>query len=38
MNICEIKSNIKNGKYDNDFAMLYGDIDSARKRYINACE
>ncbi len=38
MNICEIKSNIENGKYDKDFAMLYGDIDSARKRYINACE
>ena len=38
MNILEIKSNIINGKYDNDFAMLYGDINSARNRYINALE
>ena len=38
MNICEIKSNIKNGKYDNDFAMLYGDVESARSRYFAACE
>ncbi len=38
MNICEIKSNIKNGKYDSDFAMLYGDVDSARERYLAACE
>jgi galactokinase len=38
MNICEIKSNIENGKYDNDFAMLYGDINSARKRYLNALD
>ena len=38
MNICEIKSNIKNGKFDNDFAMLYGDVESARNRYFAACE
>lgn len=38
MNICEIKSNIKNGKYDNDFAMLYGDVENARNRYFAACE
>ena len=38
MNISEIKSNIKNGKYDKDFAMLYGDVNSAKERYLNACE
>ena len=38
MNISEIKSNIKNGNYDKDFAMLYGDVNSAKERYLNACE
>lgn len=38
MNICEIKGNIENGKYDKAFAILYGDVNSARERYIAACE
>lgn len=38
MNICEIKSAINEGKFDNSFAMLYGDVESARQRYFKACE
>ena len=38
MNICEIKSAIKEGKFDNSFSMLYGDVESARERYLKACE
>lgn len=38
MNTTQIKNNIINGKYDADFAILYGDIEAARKRYINAVD
>ena len=38
MNICEIKSAIKDGKFDNSFAMLYGDAIATRQRYFAACE
>ncbi len=38
MNIKEVKSNILNGKYDKDFLMLYGEVESAKKRYSLACE
>lgn len=38
MNICEIKSAISEGRFDNTFATLYGDVTSARERYISACE
>ena len=38
MNITEIKNNILNGKYDDDFLMLYGESENAKKRYYKACE
>ncbi len=38
MNICEIKSAIKNGSFDKSFTMLYGDVTAARERYLKACE
>ena len=38
MNICEIKSAIKNGNFDKSFEMLYGDVSFARERYLKACE
>ncbi len=38
MTLQQVKANIKNGKYDNDFVMLYGESFSARNRYYNACE
>lgn len=34
----ELKLSINNGKYDNDFLMLYGETENAKKRYCNACE
>ena len=36
MNIKDVKNNILNGKYDNDFIMLYGDSNFARERYSKA--
>lgn len=38
MNITEIKSAILGGQFDNDFAMLYGDIEYAKNRYATACD
>ncbi|MBR7132963.1 MAG: galactokinase [Clostridia bacterium] len=38
MNISEIKSAIAEGKFDQTFKMLYGDVASAQKRYLSACE
>ncbi len=38
MNICEIKVAIKDGKFNDSFAMLYGDTETAKARYIKACE
>ncbi len=38
MNTTELKRNIQNGKFDKDFTMLYGDIQSARVRYIDAVD
>ncbi len=38
MNICETKSAILSGKFDNSFKTLYGDIEGAKKRYYDACE
>lgn len=38
MNICEIKTAIKNGKFNDSFAMLYGDTEAVKARYIKACE
>lgn len=38
MNICEIKSAIKNGNFDKSFEMLYGDVSFAKERYLKACE
>ncbi len=37
MTLQQVKSNIKSGKYDNDFVMLYGDSILARNRYYSAC-
>ncbi len=34
----QVKENIKNGKYDDTFLMLYGETENARKRYYSACE
>lgn len=38
MNTAQLKENIINGKYDNDFAMLYGDVKPAKDRYIGALD
>ena len=38
MNTAQLKENIINGKYDNDFAMLYGDVTAAKQRYIGALD
>ncbi len=38
MNITEIKNSILSGKFDSDFAMLYGDVASAQSRYAKACD
>ncbi len=38
MNTAEIKQNIQNGKFDKEFAMLYGDVQSARERYSCAVD
>lgn len=38
MNINEIKVAISEGKFDNDFSMLYGDERAAAIRYSSACE
>lgn len=38
MNSIELKSNIKNGKFDDQFIMLYGETKIARQRYIDAIE
>lgn len=38
MNITEIKNNITGGKYDESFKMLYGDTETARSRYLAACD
>ncbi len=38
MTLQQVKANIKSGKYDNDFVMLYGESMTARNRYFGACE
>ena len=38
MTLFEVKVNIKSGKYDKDFLMLYGETQKARVRYLEACE
>ncbi len=38
MTLNEVKANIKSGKYDKSFLMLYGETEKARARYYNACE
>ena len=39
MNIIDIKNKIENGGFDNDFLMLYGETEKAKKRYFDAvCE
>ena len=38
MNITEIKSAILDGKFDEDFNLLYGETEIARERYAKACD
>ena len=38
MTLNQVKANIIDGKYDNDFLMLYGEAEKARQRYCEACE
>lgn len=38
MNITEIKSAILGGKFDKDFSMLYGNTETAKQRYADACD
>ena len=38
MNLTEIKAKILSGDFDKAFSMLYGDTESARKRYAAACD
>ena len=38
MTLFEVKANIKSGKYDKDFLMLYGETEKARERYLSACD
>ncbi len=38
MNITEIKKAIENGRFDEDFKLLYGDCAAARIRYAGACD
>ena len=38
MNIKEIKSSIENGKFDQNFQMLYGDVNLAKERYSAAAD
>lgn len=38
MNICEVKSAVREGKFDDSFNMLYGDVTTARERYYKALE
>ncbi len=33
-----IKNDILNGKFDNVFSVLYGDVDAARERYLKAVD
>ncbi len=37
MNIAEIKLHIQNGGFDKDFSMLYGNTETAKQRYYDAC-
>ena len=36
MNLIEIKKKIENGEYDEQFSLLYTDVNAARTRYIDA--
>ena len=38
MNTTQLKQNILDGKFDKDFALLYGDINAAKERYIGAID
>ncbi len=38
MNITELKQNIQNGKFDKEFTMLYGEVEDARARYLEAID
>ncbi|MBR4099912.1 MAG: galactokinase [Clostridia bacterium] len=38
MTLNQVIENIKSGKYDKDFLMLYGECEKSRARYLEACE
>lgn len=38
MNTTELKQSIINGKFDKDFTLIYGEVNAAKTRYINAVE
>jgi galactokinase len=38
MTLSELKLNIQNGKYDDQFAMLYPDVAVAKQRFSEACD
>ncbi len=38
MTLLQVKQNIKSGKYDKDFLMLYSECEKARERYLEACD
>ena len=38
MNIHELKQSISDGAYDKAFTTLYGGVDAARARYLDACD
>lgn len=38
MNINEMKSALKEGKFDERLNLLYGETENSLKRYLNACE
>ena len=38
MNTLELKQNIQNGKYDREFTMLYGEVETAKARYTEAVD
>ena len=38
MNITEFKNAVESGKFDKDFALLYGDAEKAEKRYSKAVD
>lgn len=38
MNVIELRQKIQDGKYDNEFMMLYGETQTPRQRYLDAVD